>query len=397
MTVYFFALLNFYLAIIILIFNVKVNKNALFLSGFLLCLSLFGLNHNFMFDETSPYPLAILRGHFTPINYALGPLLYFYVRGTINDSFGLKRLDYLHFLPVFVSLVSLIPFIVSPFAYKLEMAKMIIKEPKSGVLDHLYWIIPHYFHFYLRSFSYLIYSLASLILVISSSKKFDLISAPKPQKKLILRWLYTLTILACIIFIFYLPLTFYLINFVRLPFTVNEMAYNFFDRTSGYAYCVIPLTVLVLPQILYGLPVASNEPKPKPTNFWEDTASILEEDPFVNVSKKILAHLKTDKPYLDPEFNMDMIAEKLHIPKHHLYYCFGNVIKIKFSKVRNRLRVDHAKELLANGQLQNLKLEAIGFESGFSSRSHFFATFKEETGMTPSEYLDQIKNGDLAT
>ena len=392
MTVYFFSLLNFYLAIIILIFNVKVNKNALYLSGYLLCLGLFGLIHNFMFDEESPIPLALLRGHVTPLNYALGPLLYFYVRGTINDSFGLKKLDYLHFLPVLISFFSLIPFIFSPFSYKLEMAKLIINDHKSSVLDQLYWLIPHYFHFYLRTFSYMIYSVASLILVISSRKKFEQISAPKPQKKLIIRWLFTLTALSCLIFIFYVPLTFYLINFVRLPFTISEVAYNIFDRTSGYAYCVIPLTVLVLPQILYGLPVASTLAKPKPSNFWEDTASILEEDPFLDVSKKILAHLKEDKPYLNPDFNLDMIAEKLLIPKHHLYYCFGNIIKIKFSKVRNRLRVEHAKELLQTGKSQMLKLEAIGFESGFSSRSHFFATFKEETGMTPSEYLEQNNN-----
>lgn len=395
MAVYFFAVLNFYLSIIILFFNVKINKNAFFLAGYLFCLGLFGIVHNFTFDEKNPLLLALVRGYTTPIHYALGPMLYLYVRGTVLDKYVFKKSDFWHFLPMLISVLSLIPFYFTSFSYKLEIARNIQINPRTSINDSVYWIIPHFTHFYIRAISFLGYSIASLLIVLKASKILENRSVPKPQKKLILRWLYTLTILSAVIFICYVPLTFYLLKIVKLPFVITETAYNIFDRITGYSYCVIPLTVLVLPQILYGLPVAAKTKlNPKPTDFWEDTQAILEEDPFLDVSKKILAYLKNEKPYLNPDFNMDTIAEKLKIPKHHIYYCFGNIIKIKFSKVRNRLRVDHAKKLLLEEKLQNLKLEAIGFESGFSSRSHFFATFKEETGLTPSEFIIQSRSSE---
>lgn len=398
MTVYFFAVLNFYLSIIILVFNVKINKNAYFLAGYLFCLGLFGLIHNFTFDETNPYLLAAVRGYATPFHYALGPMLFFYVRGTVSDKFVFKKSDFWHLLPMLIAFLSLIPFYFTSYEYKLEIAKQIQANPRSSIKDSVYWLVPHFSHFYLRAFSYCFYSIISLLLVIKSDKILENSAVSKSQKKLIIRWLFTLTILSSVIFICYLPVTFYLLKLVRLPFTISQLTYDIFDRITGYSYCVIPLTVLVLPQILYGLPVApKKKPIQKPTDFWEDTQAFLEEDPFMEVSKKILAYLKNEKPYLDPTFNMDTISERLKIPKHHIYYCFGNIIKMKFSKVRNRLRVDYAKKLLVEDKIQNLKLEAIGFESGFSSRSHFFATFKEETGMTPSEYIDYLKTANETT
>lgn len=389
MTVYFFALLNFYLAIIILIFNVKINKNAIYLAGFLFCLTIFGLLHNFTFDEDSPFLLAIFRGHFLAFNYAMGPLLYFYVRGTILDQTILKKTDYIHFIPSLVSIITLIPYFFSPFSFKLEMARLIIENPQNSFYDTKYWFFPQNYHFYLRGISNAVYAIASLVLLLNSRKYIQFKNVPKPQKTLIFRWLFTLTILAVFIFTSYIPLSLYLIKLKDFPFQISEFTYNIVDRISGYSYCVIPLSVLVLPQILYGLPTAKGKKVEVEKDFLEDTFTFLDEDPFVEVSKSVLEYLKNNKPYLDPEFNIDILSEQLNIPKHHLYYCFSNIIKIKFSKIRNKLRVQHAKNMLLEGKSQTLKLEAIGFESGFPSRSHFFATFKEETGFTPSEFLEQ--------
>lgn len=389
MTVYFFALLNFYLSVIIILYNVKINKNAIYLAFFLFGLGIFGLLHNFTFDEEWPMILAIFRGHFLPLIYLLGPMLYLYVRGTITDTYQLKKTDYWHFLPAVFSFITIIPFIFSPFSYKLQIAKMIIENPRFVTMDKLYWIIPQHVHFFLRAASGILYSFASLTLISNSSKIFEQNQVPKSQKNLIVRWLYSLNILSIILFSGYIPLSFYLIQVTAAPFRISEMAYNFFDRATGYSYCVIPLTVLVFPQILYGLPIGPKVSKASQKDFWEDTFTLVEEDPFVEVSKKIVDYLKEQKPYLKADFNLDTLSEELQIPKHHLYYCFSNIIKVKFSKIRNKLRVEHAKNLLLEGKSENLKLEAIGFESGFPSRSHFFATFKEETGLTPSEFLEE--------
>ena len=50
----------------------------------------------------------------------------------------------------------------------------------------------------------------------------------------------------------------------------------------------------------------------------------------------------------------------------------------------------YMKELLNTGTADTLSIDGIGAQSGFSSRSSFYASFKAETGMTPSQYLESL-------
>jgi AraC-like DNA-binding protein len=60
-------------------------------------------------------------------------------------------------------------------------------------------------------------------------------------------------------------------------------------------------------------------------------------------------------------------------------------MKIKFTDLRMQLRIEHAKQLLNSGMADLNKLEAVGLESGFASRSNFHIAFKALTGLTPTE------------
>jgi MoxR-like ATPase len=66
-----------------------------------------------------------------------------------------------------------------------------------------------------------------------------------------------------------------------------------------------------------------------------------------------------------------------------------NYIDKKITKLRTELRVQHAKELLLTDEINISSLEGIWTKSGFSSKTSFFTSFKEETGLTPKEYLHQ--------
>ena len=66
------------------------------------------------------------------------------------------------------------------------------------------------------------------------------------------------------------------------------------------------------------------------------------------------------------------------------------ILQKKFTAYRSMVRVEHAKELLNSGTADALSIDGIGSQSGFSSRSSFYASFKAETGMTPSQYLESL-------
>jgi len=48
--------------------------------------------------------------------------------------------------------------------------------------------------------------------------------------------------------------------------------------------------------------------------------------------------------------------------------------------------------MLKNQKSEALSLKEIWINSGFSSKTNFFTTFKEETGFTPTEYIKNTKN-----
>ena len=86
----------------------------------------------------------------------------------------------------------------------------------------------------------------------------------------------------------------------------------------------------------------------------------------------------------------------MDVPKHHLYYCFNQILLKKFTQIRAEYRIGHARRLIDEGQTSDKTLEAIGLESGFSSRSSFINAFREVTGKLPSEYLDALhKSGEV--
>lgn len=78
------------------------------------------------------------------------------------------------------------------------------------------------------------------------------------------------------------------------------------------------------------------------------------------------------------------IAKELHISSHQLSQLLNDNLGKSFAIFINEHRINEAKKLLQENN--QFTLEAIGFESGFSSKSTFYATFKKVVGETPSAY-----------
>jgi len=166
------------------------------------------------------------------------------------------------------------------------------------------------------------------------------------------------------------------------------------------AFLAIPISLLFFPELLYGIPRYPNENISSNTNKIVDnkvspepaTIEIAEIEPgFVELADQIIQYIELHKPYLNPNFSVAQLAVALKVPQHHISYCFNKVFQQRFTKMKTKLRVEHAKKLLANGEHLNITIDAIGLQSGFSTRSNFFSSFKEEAGCTPTEYLQKTQ------
>lgn len=101
-----------------------------------------------------------------------------------------------------------------------------------------------------------------------------------------------------------------------------------------------------------------------------------------------LEKLMTEKSlFKNPDLKLGDLASELMIPPHQLSQLLNDNLGKGFTGFVNEYRIKEACKLLLAGD--NPKIEAIGFEVGFNSRSTFFAAFKKLKGTTPSLFQQQ--------
>jgi AraC-like DNA-binding protein len=102
--------------------------------------------------------------------------------------------------------------------------------------------------------------------------------------------------------------------------------------------------------------------------------------------------LETEKLFLNPQLNVQVLAERLKIPRTYVSYMVSRFTQKNFYDFINDYRLIHAKMLMKNMPSNGIKIIDIAFESGFNSKSTFYTFFKIRTGQTPQEYIDDLSH-----
>lgn len=389
----YFSALTILLSIILAIYNWRINKTSVFLSLFFIIMSLYGITHYFTVYGKSVINLALFFNNISPFLLLLGPFLYFYVRGTILDKQGLKWQDSIHFLPFSIHLIGVTPYLLSSFEFKKNIAFNILRDIDSmKIMDlNIFFTVPQ--SFIIRTVLFLAYVIYLIGFVwISNSNKNKKI--PSKQYSITYRWLLFLLLILLFLIINFFLVT---INYLTESSIRVDRYSKMIHFVAGISYLILSISLLLFPQILYGMPVPlkinslkNNDPK---NNEIVPDTQINENDlePFYELTEVIKEYLNTEKPFLNPDFSLSDISLALNVPQHHVAYCINNVLNVRFTKLKSELRIAHAKELLKKGKHFDYTINGIGQSSGFSTRSNFYNAFKIETGLTPTEFLNQIE------
>jgi len=392
------SLLLVLLAVILIVYNWKLNNNAVFIGLFFSLIAIYGLTHYFAVYGKSAFWLALFYNHFSPFFLLAGPFLYFYVRGTLKDRQGLKRKDAIHFVPALIHLIGVIPYFLSSFEYKKSVAKMIVNNVDTVKKIRFNIFFDSEFNFTIRLLFLTIYVIFSFILLRKFSKKKNKFqNTPRKQYIIITRWLNLLLTLVSLLIINFVILCYYFLYFEESHLKDIVIIIN---STTGISFVFLAFGVLLFPEILYGLPnnnlIKSKIATKKIKNNSSKSDIIItplsdfEEDPFLKLSDRIKEYFENEKPYLNPDFSIAQISLKLNVPQNHVLYCVNSIFKIKFSKLKTKLRVEQTMVFLQESVHSNITIDGISQLAGFSSRSSFYNAFKEETGITPSDYLKSI-------
>jgi hypothetical protein len=143
--------------------------------------------------------------------------------------------------------------------------------------------------------------------------------------------------------------------------------------------------MLIFPEILYD--VKKNKPISKKVAVERDE----NHEELVKKAESILEFLRKEENLMNANFGIDGICIALTLTKEEVNYCFTVILKTKLAALKKELRVELAKKELQNGMLLDHSMEGIWTKAGFTSKTSFFVTFKEITGMTPLEYLKSLE------
>ncbi len=389
------SLLSLFISIILVVFNWRENKNTIYLGTFLIIISIYSLTHFFSVFGNSAFWLAIFYGNFSPLMILAGPFLFFYIRGVIRDNYILEKTDFLHFIPAAIVFIGNIPYYLTPFSVKLELAQRIINDMDQLKYASINFIFPISVNYVMRITSLLVYVFYSYYKIWKfrpSAKK----ALPTQQYLLTYRWL-NMFFISLIILLF----AFALITSDFLQKTPKETygELNLVHNLSGIMFTLLSGSLLFFPQVLYGFPVYQDLSDMRKTkipavqskriNNREDEDLDEEDNPFIDLRDQINAYLEDEKPYLNPDFSIGDLATALKAPQHHVSYCLRVLFKQSFPKLKTTLRIQYAIEMMKSAEFEHLSIEGIGQMAGFSSRSSFYSAFQAEIGCSPGEYLER--------
>ena len=326
----------------------------LFLASVLYCL----------LDRTQFFYRDILNKHNFPHFYNSGepfwylhlPLFYLYVKSITTSGFKIRWIQLVHAVPFFIVLVYVLinfSFLPADMKYEALTGSGFEYRPPHKVAFFINMLLLQ--NFYLPVCYFLVYHY--------QKQKRNYTSNIKP---------YSITSLYIAISMFTIML---LIRLVLPLFIHLKDAMPIDLDLSVYAITILFLGFRQSQLFL--------NPQPNPyvdTRYKHDT----------ELKHKLLITMKTDKPYLDPDLTLDLLAERLKCSPRRLSQLINKELDINFFTFINTYRIREAKQLFADKNCNDKTILEILYEVGFNNKSAFNRVFKGFTKQTPTQYRKSV-------
>lgn len=400
--IYFLALLNILLAGVMLVYNWKLNRNIAHFSVFMLTVSASSVLFDTVLNGGSPAVLLYSSVFAESISFLAGPALYLFVCGLVFDRNLYNRKYLLHLLPALLSLVVLVPFLFKPEEVQQQFTVNSLGNMSYYMNSYLY-VLPNWAHDMINNLITCTYILLALIFLNRQfyKKRGGLLTPIRDQYNRSRLWLNIILSISLVLVTLRIGLVLYfLTDPASYPVLKNEHQF----ALSTLLNTTLTLMVMLNPRLLYGFPQSRTI---VPSNLKEsnnsDTSTRgnqqlestienkapIQNEYFTTLCNRILEEMENSKPYLMPEFNVFHLTAILDVPQHHIQFCINSIMNKNFADFKGEYRVKYAMELMKAEIHKRKTLAAIAYESGFASSSNFYSTFRDITGMTPNQWLNE--------
>jgi ligand-binding sensor domain-containing protein/AraC-like DNA-binding protein len=130
-------------------------------------------------------------------------------------------------------------------------------------------------------------------------------------------------------------------------------------------------------------------PKTEPQKYQSSKIAKSDADKVV---KQLIKYVEQQKPYLNPDITMTDLAKAIGVSNHTLSQIFTQYMHRNYYDFIAEYRIKEFKMLANIPEYSKFTIMAIAEKCGFKSRTSFFAAFKNHTGCTPKEYMENNSN-----
>jgi len=312
-----------------------------------------------------------------PCNFLLGPAFFLYIRYRIFPENKTTRKPLLHFIPFAVYACYSICFFrqIAEYKYNAFLSAYFPGEPHITVMeigrsDPLLlkeWINE------ITLVHFLIYLGAALLIVGKGFKKAGLPFLSTADKPLLRARNLSLFSLLYLLFLFWIKTSF------REDLGDHVLA-------AAISVFIYSISFWVMKQSLF-----FSEDSWSQTRKYEKSS--LSEEMMEQVIKRLPVMMEAEKPFLESSFSLPTLAKKTGVSTHHLSQILNDRLKKSFFEFTATYRIEEAKKIILAPHYDHFKMEKIAEAVGYNSKSAFNKAFKQQVGVTPSQFKERNRKG----
>jgi AraC-like DNA-binding protein len=299
--------------------------------------------------------------------FTLGASLYLFIRTSINPHGVSRRMIFLCYLPALIDFVVSASIFALRFQPRLPIPTFVAINRTHLISTRilmviLFWV---FFAFAFKEFQRFTRNQTEPGWQIST-----------PEREIVEKWLRSFL---------------YVCFFIAAVWTVTIFGVMFFDRERVLFY-YYPLELL-LAFLVYWIGFTGYHrikvvylTEQKNTRQYLSKLSPREVEDAVAAITRAMTH---DQLYLDPELTLAKLAAHLSLPAKTISAILNQHLDVGFNEYVNGFRVEEVKQRLADPQNHGSTILSIALNSGFNSLATFQRVFKNLTGITPKQFLEQ--------
>ncbi|MBT8261335.1 MAG: helix-turn-helix domain-containing protein [Bacteroidia bacterium] len=320
------------------------------------------------------FPNTKINYWLIPMALALAPMIYFYVKTSTTSDFKFRKIYWLHFIPA----MALVLYRLSIYTY--DSLQPGFNDTQNGYLKiHLDEPIIQPILMFVEFAALLLYLAFTFQMFLNYRKKIKLFFSNTFKYEL--NWILTFLVIFSLLFIY-----------EAVQDVIGTLITELHYTQRWWLNLLLAIATIYIGVKGY----FTDTEKLKNLNFnvvaMPSQSTVAKDKPAVSNEElnKLKNFMETEKPYLDPELNLNDLATLINMNRAQLSQLINSGFQKNFNDFVNEYRIEAVKDLLSKGKQKKLSLLGIAYECGFNSKATFNRVFKKLTNTSPTDYLNSI-------